>query len=453
MNKLLLLASALIAAPVLAQSAPGGAPVPPAFDVAAARAKIDAGLDKAYPRLDALYKNIHAHPEVGFQEVRTAALLAAEMRKLGFTVTEHVAKTGIVAIYKNGEGPTVLVRTELDALPMEEKTGLPYASRAQQTVNGKLTYVDHSCGHDSHMAWWVGTAQALVAMKDQWHGTLMFVGQPSEETVGGAAAMLADGLFTRWNKPDYGFAAHVGALPYGTVIVKEGTLSAASDKIAITFNGQGAHGSMPDKSIDPIVMGAHFVSAVQTVISREKAPGTFGVVTVGAFQAGTVDNIIPDHADLQLTLRSHDAATRKLLVDGVTRTAKAVAEMARAPAPAISHPSGTSAVNNDIPLADKAAGVMTVAFGKEATFVPAYLPAAEASEDFSEFIDAGVPSVFFGIGGSDPAMLGRYKAEGKAVPVNHSPYFAPVPEPTIRRGVETLTLAVLMVAGNGAKPR
>lgn len=223
---------------------------------------------------------------------------------------------------------------------MEEKTGLPYASQAQQTLNGKVTPVMHSCGHDSHMAWWVGAASALVAMKDQWHGTLMFIGQPSEETVGGARAMLEDGLFTRWDKPDFGFAAHVSPMPLGTVLVKDGVVSSASDSVHITFHGVGAHGSMPDKSIDPIMMGSRFVTGVQTIISREKDPKAFGAITVGSFVAGTANNIIPDHADLKLTLRSHDPATRKLLVEGVQRTARAVAEMTQAPAPTIDRMGG-----------------------------------------------------------------------------------------------------------------
>ena len=256
MRLLPLLIAALAIVPTLAQAAPS-------FDSAAAKKQIDAQLDKSYPELDALYKDIHAHPELAFQETRTAALLATRMRKLGFTVTEHVAKTGIVAIYKNGPGPVVLVRTELDALPLEEKTGLPYASHAQQTVDGKLTYVDHACGHDSHMAWWVGTAQTLLAMKSRWHGTLMFVGQPAEEIISGAKAMIADGLFTRFSKPDYGFAAHVGPEPIGKVTVKQGVTSSASDTVLITFHGVGAHGAMPDKGIDPIVEGVHFVDDVQ----------------------------------------------------------------------------------------------------------------------------------------------------------------------------------------------
>ena len=302
MKPALLLAAALTTSmPMLAQT--------PAFDVAAARQQIDALYTKQYPHLDSLYKDIHQHAEISFQENRTAGLLAGEMRKLGFEVTEHVGKTGIVAIYRNGPGPTVMVRTELDALPMEEKTGLPYASRNQQPLDGQPTFTDHSCGHDSHMAWWLGTATTLVELKAQWRGTLMFIGQPAEEVAAGAKAMLDDGLFTRFPKPDIGFAAHVGPAAFGTVAIKEGVVTSASDAIVLTFNGVGAHGSMPNKSIDPVIMGAHFVTDVQTLISREKDPLVFGVVTVGSFQAGTVGNIIPDRAVLKLSLRSFDPET------------------------------------------------------------------------------------------------------------------------------------------------
>ena len=424
-----------------------------AFDPVAAKTAIDAVLDRTYPELDALYKDIHAHPELGFQETRTAALLAAKMRKLGFTVTEHVGKTGIVAIYRNGPGPVVLVRTELDALPMEEKTGLPYASKAQQTLDGKTTYVDHACGHDSHMAWWVGTAEALLAMKDRWHGTLMFIGQPAEEIISGARAMLDDGLFTKFPKPDYGFAAHVSPLPTGTVTVKQGVVSSASDTIYVTFKGVGAHGSMPDKSIDPIVEGAHFVTDVQTVISRQKDPQKFGVVTVGSFQGGTVANIIPDHADLQLTLRSFEPEVRKLLIDGVTTTANAAAAMANAPAPDIRHKFGTAPVVNDADLSARMADGLKAALGAgSVTLVPASAPGGTASEDYSEYVAAGMTrSVFFGIGGYDPKTIAQYAADKKPLPVNHSPFFAPAPEPSIRLGVETLTLAVLAVAGPASR--
>jgi hippurate hydrolase len=327
---------------------------------------------------------------------------------------------------------------------------LSYASHAQQLLDGKSTFVDHSCGHDSHMAWWLGTAEALVAMKDQWHGTLVFIGQPAEEIISGAKAMLADGLFTRFPRPDFAFAAHVGPTAFGTVSIKDGAVSSASDSIDIVFHGRGAHGSMPDKSIDPVVMGANFVTAVQDVISRQKDPQAFGVVTVGSFQAGTVENIIPDQAELKLTLRSYSPVVRTGLIDGVERTAQAVAEMAGAPAPEVTHLHGTAAVHNDGRLAAEADALLKGALGDRVTFIPATVPGFTASEDFSEFVDAGVPSLFFGIGGDDPAMLADYKAQGKPVPVNHSPYFAPVPEPTIRTGVTVLTLAVLMVTSSSA---
>ncbi|MBB4617302.1 amidohydrolase [Sphingomonas abaci] len=422
------------------------------FDPVAARAAIDKTLNQQYPALDALYKDLHAHPELGFQEIRTAALLAARMRKLGFAVTEHVGKTGIVAVYRNGPGPVVMVRTELDGLPMEEKTGLPYASKAQQTVDGKSTYTDHACGHDIHMAWWVGAAEALVAMKDRWHGTLVFVGQPAEEIVSGAKAMLDDGLFTKYPKPDYGFAAHVFPFPTGQVIVKQGVTTSATDNFAITFKGIGSHGSTPDKGIDPVVQGAHFVADVQTVISRRKDPQKYGVVTVGSFQAGTVANIIPDHAVLQMTLRSFDPAVRKLLMEGVTKTANAVASMADAPAPEIKYLFGTGEVVNDVALADKTAAMLKSALGDKAVMlVPAAVPGGNGSEDYSEFVAAGMPkSVFFAIGGYDPKTIAQYAAQNKPVPVNHSPLFAPVPEPTIRRGVEALALAVLSVTTDSA---
>jgi amidohydrolase len=254
-------------------------------------------------------------------------------------------------------------------------------------------------------------------------------------------------LFTRWQKPDYAFAAHIGPMPLGIVAIKDGVVTSASDGIELTFHGVGAHGSMPDKSIDPIVEAAHFVTDVQTVISREKDPNLFGVVTVGSFIGGAVNNIIPDHADLLLTLRSRDENTRKLLIDGVERTARAAAEMARAPTPTIVRGTGVNAVRNDAILSARAAVVLKNAFGEDAIFIPAADPGINASEDFSVFIDEGIPSVFFGVGGSDSAMIARYRTEGKPLPVNHSPLFAPVPEPSIKRGAQALALAVMMVTG------
>ena len=382
-----------------------------AGDVAKQKAQIDAGLDKAYPHLDALYKDIHQHPELGFQETETAAKLAKEMRALGYEVTEHVGKTGIVAILKNGPGPTVMVRTELDALPMEEKTGLSYASHATQMWNGKPSPVAHSCGHDIHMAAWVGAAQQLVAMKSQWRGTLMFIGQPSEETVGGARAMIADGLFTRFPKPALGFAQHVGPFGAGTISYKAGAnSSSAADGFEIVFQGRGSHGSRPQLSIDPVMEAARFTVEVQTVVSREKDPAAFGVMGVGAIQAGSAGNIIPDQAIVRGTIRSYDDATRTLLKTGLQRTAKAVADMARAPAPNVVFDAGASAVVNDAAITARTAPIFKAAFGAHA--VEATSPGS-ASEDYSEYIIAGVPSLFWGLGGVDPKVIADYRAKGQ----------------------------------------
>ncbi|HTW33936.1 MAG TPA: amidohydrolase [Rhizomicrobium sp.] len=413
-----------------------GAPL----DVPATKAAVDHLLDMTYPHLDALYKDIHTHPELGFQEVNTAAKLAKEMRALGFDVTEHVGRTGLVAIYKNGPGPLVMVRTELDALPMEEKTGLPYASRVTEMWNGKETFVDHSCGHDIHMASWVGTATALVAMKDKWSGTLMFIAQPSEETTGGAKAMLADGLFKRFGKPDMGFALHDGPMAYGEVHYRAGILSSNSDSLDVTFTGRGGHGSMPNVTIDPVLIASRFVVDVQSVISREKDPAAFGVVTIGAIHGGSAGNIIPDSVSLVGTIRSFDPAVRKKMLDGIVRTANAEAAMAGAPPPDVKIVEGGKAVINDQALADRTVPVFKAAFGDKAVAMPAPI---YASEDYSEFIIAGVPSFFFEIGVYDPKRVAAAKAGGPPLPVNHSPLFAPVPEPTIRTGVEAMTLAVM----------
>ena len=442
MPKMLLLAAACaIALPVSAL---------PVAAAAAETGAIDAVIDRNWDELDALYRDLHSHPELGFQENRTAAILAARMRKLGFEVTEHVGRTGIVAVLHNGAGPVVMVRTELDGLPMEEKTGLAYASRATATrEDGTTTFVAHSCGHDNHMAAWLGTAQALVALKQRWHGTLVFVGQPAEEEVSGAKAMLSDGLFTRFPKPDFGFAAHVDPSPAGTVHVKQGATTSAVDTILITFRGGGSHGSMPDKGIDPIVEAAHFVTDVQSVIAREKDPFKFGVVTIGSFHAGSVSNIISDHADLQLTLRSYDPDVRKVINAGVERTARAAAEMARAPAPDISHSFTSNPVINDPALAAATAARLKSALGDDRVIlVPETGAGWTASEDYSEFVGAGMPhSVYFAIGGYPQATIDRFKAEGKPLPVNHSPLFAPDHTSAIRTAIDVLTLAVLGVTG------
>jgi hippurate hydrolase len=413
-----------------------------ALDVAAAKAEIDKGLDQQYPRLDALYKDIHSHPELGFQETRTANLLAGQMRALGFEVTEGVGKTGVVALYRNGPGPTVMVRTELDALPLEEKTGLPYASHATQVWRGKDTPVDHACGHDIHMAVWVGVARTLVAMKSQWRGTLMFIAQPAEETTGGARSMIDDGLFTRFKKPDYGFALHVGPGPFGHVAYRSGVVSSNSDDLYVTFTGKGGHGSAPNLTIDPVMMAGRFIVDVQDVISREKDPSRFGVISIGSVQAGNAGNVIPDTAELRGTIRSFEPEVRARMIDGIGRTARAEADMAGAPEPKVEITPGGKAVVNDAGLAERSAAVLKTAFADKAALLADPNP---ASEDYSEFVIAGVPSFFFSLGGLDPDMLAKAKANHALVPANHSPYFAPTPEPTIRTGVEAMTLVVMNV--------
>ena len=407
------------------------------------KSQVAASVNASYPWLDGVYKDLHAHPELAFQEVRTAGKLAGEMRKLGFTVTEKVGKTGVVAIYKNGPGPTVMVRTELDGLPMEEKSGLPYASRAKATSDGRESFTAHSCGHDIHMSAWLGAARTLVNLKSQWSGTLMFVGQPAEETVSGAKAMLADGLFTRWAKPDYAFALHSWPLAHGTVGYNVGAVSSNSDAIEIVFKGRGGHGSAPDQSIDPIAIAARFVVDVQTVISREKDPKEFGVVTIGAINGGTVGNIIPDSVQVRGTIRSYSPQVRAKLLDGVKRIAVASAAMANAPAPQVELIPGGAAIVNSEALVQKLEPVFKDAFGEANA---QRMPAMTASEDFSQFVNQGIPSVFFFTGVYDPKDLKEAAREGgKPVAFNHSPFYAPVPEPSIKTAAQAMSLAVLNV--------
>jgi hippurate hydrolase len=415
------------------------------LDVVSLKSAIERSVESDYPKLDALYKDIHAHPEIAFQEEKTAAKLAAEMQALGFEVTEHVGKTGLVAIYKNNDGPTIMVRTELDALPMEEKTGLAYASHDKTIWQGRETFVAHSCGHDIHMASWVGTAKTLVGLKDQWHGTLMFIAQPAEEIVSGAKAMLADGLFTRFPKPNFGFALHAnGAFAYGTVLYRVGIGSSNADGLYIKFRGRGGHGAVPQATIDPVMMAARFVVDVQSVISREKDPTEFGVVSIGAIHGGTAANIIPDDVVLAGTIRSFKPEVRAKMLAGIVRTAKAVAAMSNAPEPEIkiSPGGGAKAVINDPGVVATAEKVLKAAFGDK--FEPS--PPVTASEDYSEFINAGVPSMFFHIGVYEPERVAAAgEGDGSQLPANHSPLFAPVPKPTIETGVEAMTLAVLSV--------
>ena len=415
------------------------APARAELDVAALKNTITTSIANDYPKLDALYKELHAHPELAFQEEKTAARLAAEMRALGFEVTENVGKTGLVAIYRNGDGPTIMVRTELDGLPMEEKTGLDYASRDKTNWNGREVFVAHSCGHDIHMASWIGTAKTLLGLKEHWRGTLMFIAQPAEEIVAGAKAMLADGLFTRFGKPDIALALHDGPGPHGMVFYRTGVGSSAADGLEITFHGRGGHGSAPHTTVDPVGIAARFIVEVQSVISREKDPAEFGVVTIGAIHGGTAGNIIPDQVRLFGTIRSFKPEVRAKLHAGIERTAKAAAAMSDAPAPDIKIVEGTKPIMNDPDVVAATADVLKAAFGDKFRVSPP----VTGSEDFSEFGGAGVPSMMFNIGVYDQERFFAARSGGPPIPSNHSPLFAPVPKPTIETGITAMTLAVL----------
>jgi hippurate hydrolase len=417
------------------------------LDVARLLAAIEKSVETDYPELDALYKDIHAHPELAFEEVKTAAKLAAEMRALGFEVTEKVGKTGLVAVYKNGDGPTIMVRTELDALPMEEKTGLAYASHDKTDWKGSDTFVAHSCGHDIHMASWIGTAKTLVGLKDQWQGTLMFIAQPAEETVEGAKAMLADGLFTRFKKPDFAFALHDAPIPHGIVLYRLGIGSSNSDSLYVKFRGRGGHGASPQATIDPVMIAARFIVDVQSVMSREKDPTEFGVLSIGAIHAGTAENIIPDEALVLGTIRTFKPAVRAKMLAGIERTAKAAAAMSDAPAPDIKITEGAKAVMNDPAVVAVAEKALKAAFGDKLRMSPPGTP----SEDFSEFANAGVPSMMFNIGVYDMERWTAANNAGAPLAPNHSPQFAPVPKPTIETGIRAMTLAVLSTFDQHAK--
>jgi hippurate hydrolase len=406
-------------------------------------------VDAVYPAAHDLYVDIHQNPELSTHETQTASKLAERLRSLGYEVTEKVGGTGVVAILKNGAGPTVMLRTELDALPVEEKTGLPYASKVHaKDDGGRDVSVMHACGHDLHMAALVGTAAIMAHSKESWHGTLMLIGQPAEETVGGAKGMLDDGLFTRFPKPSVGVALHVGNnLPAGQVGITPGIYNTNSDSIRITIYGKGGHGSQPHTTIDPIVIAARTILALQTIASREIKPGDMVVVTVGYIRAGTKNNIIPEQAELGLTVRSYKADVRKQALAAITRITKAEAMAAGAPKePLIERVEGTDSVYNDPALAQRLRAPLEAALGKENVITTE--PIAP-SEDYSAFIQAGVPSLYFSLGGADPQKFAETKGVEGALPSNHSPYFAPDADPALRAGIKA-EVAVLRNLLNGS---
>jgi amidohydrolase len=402
------------------------------------------------PQLMALYRDLHANPELSMQEVRTPAKLAPEMRKLGFEVTEHVGKTGVVAVMKNGPGPVLLLRADMDALPVKEQTGLPFAS----TVMGKLpdgteTAVMHACGHDTHVATWLGTARRLAAMKGQWSGTLVMILQPGEERVIGAQAMLDDGLFTRFPKPDVLIAFHDSAsLPAGVIGVTRGFALANVDTVNIDVKGVGGHGAYPQNTKDPIVLASRIVMALQTLVSRENDPQQPAVVTVGSFHSGTKSNIISDDARLALTVRSYTPETRKLLIDGIRRIARGEAIAAgmpddRMPTVEIEQPSADATFNTP-----QLSGELLQLFG--AHFGAARVVETNpimASEDFSRFwlADKSKQSVIFWVGGVPQAKWDAVKGDTLKLPALHSPLWAPDADAVISTATEAMTVAALDV--------
>jgi amidohydrolase len=403
--------------------------------VAGAQAGSSKEVEAAYPEAHALYLDIHQNPELSSHEVQTAAKLAGRLRRLGYEVTEHVGGTGIVAVLKNGAGPTVMLRTELDALPVEEKTGLAYASKVRTKDDaGHDVPVMHACGHDLHMAAIVGTAAIMAHSKDSWHGTLMVIGQPAEETIGGAKMMLDDGLLTRFPKPDVAVAMHVGnLLPAGKVGIVAGVYNTNADSLRITIYGKGGHGAAPQTTVDPIVIAARTILGLQTITSREVKPGEMAVVTVGYIQAGTKNNIIPDQAELGLTVRTRNADVRKQVLAAIARITKAEAEAAGAPrAPLLDHYEGTDLVYNDPALAQRLRGVLEAALGKDSVVME---EPVGASEDFSYYVAQGIPGFYFSLGGAEPEKFAQAKAAGTLLPSNHSPLFAPDVEPALRTGI------------------
>ncbi len=392
-------------------------------------------VDKVYPQAHELYVDLHEHPELSSEETQTAAKLAAKLRSAGYEVTEHVGGTGIVALLKNGAGPTIMLRTELDALPVEEQTGLPYASKVQMKDDaGRDVPVMHACGHDLHMAALLGTAEIMAESRNSWHGTLMLIGQPAEETIHGADGMIRDGLFTRFPKPDVAVALHVdNERPAGMAAITPGVYNTNSDSVRITIYGKGGHGAMPNTAVDPIVIAARTILSLQTIVSREIKPGEMAVVTVGYIRAGTKNNIIPDHAEMGLTIRTFKTDVRKQILAAITRIADAEAAAAGAPRPPlVEHYEATDLVYNNPELAERLRAPLETALGKKNVVTAE--PIAP-SEDFSFFIQQGVPGFYFNLGGADPQKFAEAKANGTHLPSNHSPFFAPDVDPALHTGI------------------
>ncbi|MGY4402290.1 M20 family metallopeptidase [Bradyrhizobium sp. USDA 3315] len=400
-------------------------------------------LDGMLPDLEALYKDVHSHPELSMQETRTAGLAADRLRAAGYEVTTGIGKTGVVGLLRNGEGPTVMLRAEMDALPIQETTGLAYASNATATdKEGNTVPVSHMCGHDMHVTWLAGATKLMAEAKVSWRGTLMAVFQPAEETGEGARAMIDDGLFKRFPKPDVILGQHVMVGPSGTVAGRAGAITSAADSLQIRLFGRGAHGSMPQASIDPVVMAASTVLRLQTIVSRELAAADAAVLTVGVLQAGTKENVIPDEAIIKLNVRTFDAGVRSRMLAAIERIANAEAAASGASRPPEITTIDRYPLNvNNQEASSRVVDAFCGHFGVERVRATGPAP---ASEDFGSFgSEWHVPSVFWFVGGTDPEAYAKAKEANKIneLPVNHSPKFAPVLHPTLRTGVEALVVA------------
>lgn len=400
------------------------------------------------PHLLALYRDLHQNPELSFQETKTAARLADEMRAIGFEVTTGVGRTGVVAVMRNGPGPVVLIRTDMDGLPIAEETGLPYASRATGTApDGAPTPVMHACGHDIHMSNWVGTARRLTAMKGEWSGTLVMVGQPAEERGGGARAMLEDGLYTRFPKPQYALALHDNAaLPAGMIAYSNGWALANVDSVDLTIRGVGGHGAYPHTTKDPIVLASRTILALQTLVSRENDPRSPAVVTVGSIHGGTRPNIIPDEVKLQITVRSYADEARERLLSGIRRVAEGEAAAAgvpkdRMPVMTVSDDFTPATFNTD-KLARRAGDLFAARFGRDKVLQQ---PPVMGGEDFSEFhrADRSIESLIFWIGATERGRWEAARGDPARLASLHSSKFAPDVVPTLATGIEATTALVV----------
>ncbi len=402
-----------------------------------------AGLDALVPDLETIYKDIHSHPELSMQEERTAGIAADHLRAAGYEVTTGVGKTGVVGLLRNGDGPTVMLRADMDALPVREATGLAYASTVTATDStGAVVPVMHACGHDMHVTWLIGAAKLFAQNRDAWKGTLMPVFQPAEETAQGSQAMIDDGLFKRFPKPNVILGQHVMSMPAGFIGGRIGVTTSAADSLQIKLFGRGAHGSMPEASIDPVVMAASIVLRLQAIVSREVPPTEPAVLTIGVLQAGSKENVIPDEALIKLNVRTFDAGVRKLVLAAIERIVNAEAEASGAPKkPEITKLDSYSLTTNDADATKRVANAFREYFPADSVEVT---KPTMASEDFGSFgAEWGVPSVFWFVGGDDRDVYAKAQKDGTLgqLPVNHSPHFAPVIEPTLKTGVQTLIVA------------